>query len=79
MNEMLNAVAASEMTTAATLAALMKKLIALGIMTPADAKEVYEDALLMIEQQQGASHASQDIFAAARELIEQHLRPPKRP
>jgi hypothetical protein len=59
MGDDIDAVAASELATAAILGALVERLTLKG---------------LMIEEGQGASPEAELIFAAARELIEQHLR-----
>lgn len=76
--EMVNAVAASNLVASAVQAALMASLVRKGVLTTSEVTEVYEQALLLLEAQQGAAPTSQDVFDAARELIEQHLRP-KRP
>jgi hypothetical protein len=77
---MLDAVAASGLMSAAVLAALVSGLIRKGALTNAEAREIYEQALLMLEAQQAEAPYSQAVFEAARELIEQHLRPqPKTP
>ena len=75
----LDAVLALNLTTPAVLASLISELIRKGILTTADAREIYERALLLIETAQTSSPHSQHVFAAARELIEQHLRAPKPP
>lgn len=79
MSEEIDAVAASELATAAMLAALVERLTVKGLLTDAEVREIYEHALLMIEEGQGTSPEAELIFAAARELIEQHLRPSDRP
>ena len=75
MSEPIDSVAASQVATAATLAALVSALARKGLLDDEEVREVYEHALLMIEEGQGASDEAAPIFAAARELIEQHLRP----
>lgn len=75
----LDAVAASHLAGSAIQASFIALLNRKGLLTNAETVEIFERALLMIEQQQGASPHSQDIFSAARELIEQHLRPAPRP
>jgi hypothetical protein len=78
--EMLDAVAASALSTGALLAALVSGLIRKGVLATDEGREIYEQALLMLEAQQADAPHSQAVFEAARELIEQHLRPqPKRP
>lgn len=73
--EEVTAIAASGLANAAMIAALVKSLNRQKVLSDAEVLEIYEDALRMIEQAQGASPASQSIFENARELIEQHLRP----
>ena len=58
----------------AMVSALIQRLIHKGIITSAEGREIYEDALLMLEHSQTRHTDSQEIFAAAREMIEQHLR-----
>jgi hypothetical protein len=78
--DLLDAVAASGLMSAAVLSALVSGLIRKGALTNADGREIYEQALLMLEAQQAEAPHSQPVFKAARELIEQHLRPqPKTP
>lgn len=74
--DMLEAVTASNLVSGATLSALVQALSAKGVFSPQEVREIYENALLMLESAQTTSPASQNVFAAARELIEQHLRPP---
>ena len=77
----LAAVAASGLVTAALISALVSGLVRKGALTTAERREIYEHALLMLEAQQaGVVPHSLAVFEAARELIEQHLRPqPKNP
>ncbi|QRY69202.1 hypothetical protein JVX98_13355 [Ensifer sp. PDNC004] len=59
-------------TTAALVASLVSTLRRKGVLTERDEIELYEFALLLIEQQ------GDDAFGVskmARELIEQHLKP----
>lgn len=72
--EMATAVGAGSLVTSAVLAALIGKMAMLGILSTADVVDVYENALLSLETQQGAAPTSQEVFRDARELIEQHLR-----
>ncbi|MEH6952570.1 hypothetical protein V4R08_14775 [Nitrobacter sp. NHB1] len=71
----LESVSASELVSASVLAALIPALVNRGVLTQQDANEIYENALMMIEIQQGADPAVQRVYEAARELIEAHLRP----
>ena len=75
MSEPLDSVAASQLASAAILAALVSALTRKGVLTDSEVRELYEHALLMIEEGQGDSPEAELVFAAARELIEQHLRP----
>lgn len=61
------------LSTAATVAALVAQLRRMGTLTEAMEREIYEQALLMLEESQGDDDSG--VFAAARELIEEHLRP----
>lgn len=74
MSDPLDSVAASQLATAAILAALVATLARKGVLTDREVKETYESALLMIEEGQGASPEAELVFAAARDLIEEHLR-----
>lgn len=71
----LESVAASDLVTSALVASLIPMLVDRGVLSPQDAREIYENALLLIEMQQGDEPAVQPIYEAARELIEAHLRP----
>ena len=68
-------IAASELVTSALVASLIPTLMERGVLSPRDAREIYENALLMIEAGQGNDPGVQRIYEAARELIEAHLRP----
>ncbi len=68
--------AASGVVNASLLAALIGALAVKGVLTDAEVKDIYEHALLMIEQDQAdAGPDMADMYAAAREVIEEHLRP----
>ena len=69
------AVTASHLVTSALVASLIPTLVERGVLSDRDAREVYENALLMIETDQGDEPAVRRIYEAARELIEAHLRP----
>lgn len=71
----LESVAASELVSSSLIASLIPMLVDRGVISPQDAREVYENALLLLEMQQGDEPAVQPIYEAARELIEAHLRP----
>lgn len=71
----LESVAASELVSSSLLAALIPALVNRGVLTQQDATEIYENALMLLEMQQGADPAVQHVYETARELIEAHLRP----
>jgi hypothetical protein len=66
-------VTASSLTAGAMLTALIQTLIRKEIISDEEGHEIYEQALLMLETSQ-AQFSSPDVFEAAREMIEQHLR-----
>jgi hypothetical protein len=72
--ETLKTVTSSHLASAAIVAALVSTLQSKGLLSDQDVKDTYEHALLMIEAQQSESEMA-EIYEAARELIEQHLRP----
>ena len=61
------------LSTSAITAALVFRLRRLGILDEQAEREIYEHALLMLEEGQGDDDSG--VFGAARELIEQQLRP----
>ncbi|WP_267550325.1 hypothetical protein [Rhizobium rhizogenes] len=61
------------LSTSAILAALVGHLRRIGAISEEAEREIYENALQMLEEGQGDDDSG--VFAAARELIEQHLRP----
>jgi hypothetical protein len=61
------------LSTSAITAALVFRLRRLGILDEQGEREIYEHALLMLEEGQGDDDSG--VFDAARELIEQQLRP----
>ena len=64
---------ASSLMAGALQAATIQAMIRKGIITDEEGHEIYEQALLLLETSQAVS-CSPDVFEAARELIEQHLR-----
>lgn len=70
----LESIAASELVSASLIASLIPTLVDRGVFTAQEAREIYENALLLIEMQQGNEPALQCIYEAAREMIEAHLR-----
>ncbi len=73
MTEM-DAIAASGLASAAILAALVQALIEKSVLTPEETQEIYQAALLMIEETRSGGTEAANIFAMAREVIEEHLR-----
>ncbi len=71
----IESVAASELMTSTPVASLIPTLVKRGVLTPRDAREIYENALLMIESAQSNDPDLKRIYEIARELIEAHLRP----
>lgn len=71
----IDAIAASDLSSAAILAALIGALGAKGILSDEEVREVYEQALYLLEMHQGDDPDGQPIFEAAREIIEEQLRP----
>ena len=65
----------SGLVSASLIAALIPALVNTGALSPRGAREIYENALLMIETHQGDDPAVGRIYEAARELIETYLRP----
>lgn len=71
----INAVAASDLVSASVLASLVGMLGAKGILSDEEVREVYEQALYLLETQQGTDEEMAPIYEAAREIIEAQLRP----
>lgn len=61
------------LSSSSILAALVAFLQRRGDLAPDEVREIYEDALLALEE--GQMDDDSGVFAAARELIEMHLRP----
>jgi len=71
-------VAAVTLSSSAILAAPVQSLHDKGLLSGEETVEVYEQALLLLEQQQAAADQVPgygEVMDIARELIEQHLRP----
>lgn len=67
------AAGAVALSTSAIQVALISHLKSKGLVTDSEMREIYEYALLLLEQ--GQMDEEDGPFAAARELIEMHLRP----
>ena len=72
-DERMDALAAIALSSAAIQAALISHLKTIGLLGDQDVHEIYERALLMLETADTSAESKQ-IFGAARELIEEHLR-----
>jgi hypothetical protein len=74
-----HAVAASDMVCTAVLTSLVRALIGKGVLTSREVREIYENALLMLETQQGYEPEISTIIHAARGIIQAQLRPDELP
>ena len=68
----LEVVSASSLMEGALQTALIQTLIRKNIISDQEGREIYEQALLLLETSQTKS-SSQDVFEAAREMLEPHL------
>ena len=73
-DDLIAAVAASDMASAAILAALVEKFAELGVLKNQDVLDIYDKALLMIEANT-LSPISRNVISAARKLLEKYLTP----
>jgi hypothetical protein len=64
---------ASNLVLSATVAALLRSLVQKQVLRAGDVRELYETALLLLEQQQGELPGETVAFEAARAAIEQGL------
>lgn len=69
----LNGVVAGNLVTSAAMAGLLRCLVHKGVLQAADIREIYESALLLLEQQQGDVPQAQAAFEAARAMLERQL------
>lgn len=69
-----DAVAASTLVSSATIAALLRELLVKEVLDAGEVREIYETALLLLEQQQGQMRDGRAAFAAARAVLERSLR-----
>lgn len=71
----IDAVAASDLVSASVLASLIGALAGKGIFTDDEVREVYEQALYLLElRQAGGGGDMAPVYEAAREIIEVQLR-----
>lgn len=73
-DDRIDAIAASDLSSAAILAALIGMLGAKGVLSDDEVREVYEQALFLMEAHEGEEPEMGPVFAAAREIIEAQLR-----
>jgi hypothetical protein len=73
--DLLQSIAVSDIVSSATLAALVSMLTRKGILSVDEEREIFEQALLMLEAAQAKTPEMRGIYVAAREIIEDHLRP----
>lgn len=72
--ELPEATAASDLVNSAVMASLVRMLLAKGLLSGEDVREMYEGALHLIEEQQAGIEGDNPIFDMARDLLERHLR-----
>ncbi|WP_018428253.1 hypothetical protein [Hoeflea sp. 108] len=70
----IDALAASELVSSSLLASLIGMLGAKGILSDEEVREVYEQALYLLEQHQSNEPELKTVYEAAREIIEAELR-----
>lgn len=70
----LAAIAAAGLVSSATLAALVGLLKRKHLISAQDEREIYEHALMLLEQGHADAPDMADVFAAARAVIEEQLR-----
>lgn len=73
METQITSAGAAALSTAAAFASLMVHLKRIGAISDESEREIYEQALMLLEESRIDSDSG--VFAAARELIEVHLRP----
>lgn len=70
------AAVASNLLSSAIMAGLLRCLVQKGVLEAADVREIYEMALMLLEQQQADIPTQEAAFIAARAVLENGLRPP---
>jgi hypothetical protein len=71
----IDAIAASDLSSAAILAALTGALGAKGVLSDDEGREIYEQAQYLLETHQGDEPEARSVYEAAREIIEAQLLP----
>lgn len=66
---------ASILVSSAIMAGLLRCLVQKGMLKAADVREIYETALMLLEQQQATVPTKEAAFIAARAVLESSLRP----
>ena len=74
-NARIASIAVSDLVSASVLSSLIGMLGAKGILADDEVREVYEQALFLLEQNQAGDSDASEIYEAAREIIEAQLRP----
>jgi len=71
-----NALTASGLVSASLLGSLIGELAGKGILSDMEVRQIYDQALLMIEEQQANANDTdlRDIYDPARKIIEDQLR-----
>lgn len=70
------AAVASSLVSSVTMASLLRYLVQKDVLKAADVREIYEMALMLLEQQQATVPTKEAAFIAARAALENSLRPP---
>ncbi|WP_141740247.1 hypothetical protein [Bosea sp. BIWAKO-01] len=70
-----DAASAGNLISTSTMAGLLRCLVQKGVLEPDDIREIYETALLLLEQQQGSLAVKREVFVAARTVLENGLQP----
>lgn len=75
MVDKIDHIAASDLVSASVLAALVARLRRIGVLSAEDERELYEHALLLLEEQSANSPPEmRPAMRAARKVIEDQLR-----
>lgn len=70
----IDAIAASGLVSSALLAALVAAVARKGLLSDKEVREIYEHALLLLEQHDDNEPTMKGVYEAAREVIEAELR-----
>ena len=61
---------ATNLVSSAIMAGLLRRLVQKGVLEAADVREIYEMALMLLEQQQATVPKQEATFIAARAVLE---------